>query len=201
MTETSLKILVADDEELSARSIASLVEALGHQVVGPALSGTEAVELAADAAPDLAILDIFMPGLTGVEVAERLASMHPIPVIFLTAYREPEDLDRVLHLPVFHYLVKPISPHELGPAIRIARARFAEWHSLCGTVDRLHQRLEDRKLIERAKGVLMEARGITEPEAYRMLQRESQNRSRSMAELARTVLESAALLRASPDGE
>ncbi|HEX5724381.1 MAG TPA: response regulator [Longimicrobiaceae bacterium] len=189
-----MRILVADDEAASAQGLKALLELIGHHVVGPAADGDEAVRLAGREHPDLAILDIDMPRVSGLEAVVRITRIRPIPVILLTGHSSPEYVDRAAELPVFNYLTKPAGADRLVPAIRLARARFDEWSALHGEVGELRHRIEDRKLVERAKGILMKARGIGEAEAYRLLQRESQQRSRSMAEVARSVIAAEGLL-------
>jgi len=183
-----MRILVADDEPASAAALKDLLELIGHHVVGPAHDGAEAVHLATRERPDLAILDIEMPQLSGLDAIDRITRERPIPVIVLTGHDCPEFVDRAAQLPVFNYLSKPAGVERLVPAIRLASARFLEWSALHGQVSALSQKMDERKLVERAKGILMELRGLGEDEAYRLLQRESQHRGRSMAEVARTVI-------------
>ncbi|HET6762050.1 MAG TPA: response regulator [Longimicrobiaceae bacterium] len=189
-----MRILVADDEPASAAGLKALLEILGHHVVGPARDGEEAVSLAARERPDLAILDIDMPRVSGLEAAARMGRGRPVPVILLSAHREPEYLDRAAALPVFNYLTKPCAPDTLIPAIRIARARFEEWSSLQGQVGELTQRMDERKTIDRAKGILMRTRGLGEDEAYVLMRRQSQQQSLSMIQLARALVSADGLL-------
>jgi response regulator NasT len=183
-----MRILVADDETASAQALKDLLETLGHQVVGPAPDGAEAVRLASCERPDLAILDIDMPRLSGLDAIDQITRHRPIPVIVLTAHSDGEFVDRAAELPVFNYLTKPAGVDRLIPAIRLAEARFREWSRLNGQVGELSQKMDERKTIERAKGILMELRGITEGDAYRLIQRESQQRSRRMIDVARTIV-------------
>src|SRR5437762_8522709 len=127
-----MRILVADDEAASAASLKELLELMGHQVVGPAADGAEAVRLAARDRPELAILDIEMPRMSGLEAIERITRDRPIPVIVLTGHDCPEFVERAARLPVFHYLCKPAGAGPLGTAIRLATARFGEWLALHG---------------------------------------------------------------------
>jgi response regulator NasT len=192
-----MRILVADDEEASARALKELLEIIGHQVVGPACDGDEAVRLASRERPDLAILDIDMPRLSGLDAIDRITRSNPIPVIVLTGHTDAEYVDRAASLPVFNYLTKPAAADRLIPAIRVARARFEEWRRLSGQVDELNQRMEERKTIERAKGILMQTRGMTEEEAFSTLRRESQRRSRPMFDVARAVVVAGTVMRRS----
>jgi response regulator NasT len=190
-----MRILVADDEEASASALKELLELIGHQVVGPARDGDEAVRLARVELPDLAILDLDMPRLSGLDAIDRITRARPIPVIVLTAHTEPEYVNRAAQLPVFHYLTKPAAVDRLVPAIQLASARFQEWASLSGRVGELTQKIEERKTVERAKGIIMEARGISEEAAYTLLRRESQTRHRPLFEVARNVVAAGGLLR------
>jgi response regulator NasT len=183
-----MRILVADDEPASAHALKDLLEVIGHQVIGPAADGAEAVRLALREGPDLAILDIDMPRMSGLDAIDQITRTRPIPVIVLTAHTDDEFVDRAAELPVFTYLTKPAGAERLIPAIRLATARFREWSALTGRVSELSKKMEERKTIERAKGILMELRGINEGDAYRLMQRESQQRSRSMMDVARTII-------------
>lgn len=190
-----MRILVADDEPTSAASLKELLELIGHQVVGPAGDGAEAVSLAAREKPDLAILDIEMPRMSGLEATDRITRARPIPVIVLTGHDCAEFVDRAAELPVFNYLCKPAGADRLIPAIRLATARFREWSALHGRVSELSRKMDERKTVERAKGILMQMRGLTEDGAYRLMQRESQNRGRSMLEVGRTIIATHGMVR------
>ena len=192
-----MRILVADDEPASALALKELLELSGHQVIGPAPDGAEAVRLAGAERPELAILDIHMPRLSGLDAIDQITRARPIPVIVLTAHSEPEYVERAAGLPVFHFIPKPARADEILPAIRMAAARFEEWRCLNGRVCELTARIEERKTIERAKGILMEIRGCAEAEAYRLLQRESQQRSKSMVEIARALIATQGIFRRS----
>lgn len=183
-----MKILVADDDAVGAAALASLLEILGHQVVGPARDGAEAVALAARERPDLAVLDIDMPVLSGLDAVERIARQRPVPVILLTGHREDAYLERAAALPVFTYLTKPCAPDALIPALRLVRARFEEWQALQARTGDLTRRIEERGTIERAKGLLMQVRGLSEEEAYRLLRMRSQSQRTPMLAIARAVI-------------
>jgi response regulator NasT len=189
-----MRILVADDEPGSANGLKVLLETIGYQVVGPAGDGEEAVSLAARERPDLAVVDIDMPRMSGLDAVDRMCRTRPIPVILLTAHRKPEYLERAAALPVFNYLTKPCPPDALIPAIRIARARFEEWYVLSGRVGELTQRMEERTTIEKAKGILMKSRGIGEQEAYVLMRRQSQQKSLSMIQIARALVAAEGIL-------
>lgn len=193
MSET-LRVLIADDEALHNLALTSQLETLGHQVVATATNGREAVDLADETDPDLAFLDIRMPTMTGPEAALEIAQKHPIPMIILSAYSDAKTVEQAIRAPIFHYLVKPVDPDDLAPAIAVARARFSEWLEARRDRDALEARLQERKIIERAKGLLMETRGISEREAYRFLQKTSQDKNTPMVDLARKILLAAPLL-------
>ena len=190
----SLRVLIADDEALHNLSLTSQLESLGHQIVATAANGREAVDLARETKPDLAILDIRMPGMTGPEAAHQISADRPIPIIILSAYSDERTVDEATRSPIFHYLVKPVDPDDLAPAIAVARARFDEWLDARRQRDQLEVKLEERKIIERAKGLLMDTRGLSEREAYRFLQKTSQDKNTPMVELARKILLAAPLL-------
>lgn len=190
----ALRVLIADDEALHNLALTSQLEALGHEVVATASNGKEAVRLAAEKEPDLAILDIRMPEMTGPEAATEITARRPIPIIILSAYSDNRTVEQATKSPVFHYLVKPVDPDDLAPAIAVARARFQEWLAVRADRDRLEHKLEERKIIERAKGLLMETRGFSEQEAYRFLQKTSQDKNTPMVDLARKILLAAPLL-------
>jgi response regulator NasT len=190
----SMRVLIADDEALHNLALTSQLETLGHQVVATATNGREAVDLADETDPDLAFLDIRMPTMTGPEAALEIARNHPIPMIILSAYSDARTVEQAIRAPIFHYLVKPVDPDDLAPAIAVARARFGEWLEARRDRDLLENRLQERKIIERAKGLLMETRGISEREAYRFLQKTSQDKNTPMVDLARKILLAAPLL-------
>lgn len=190
----SLRVLIADDEALNNLALTSQLEMLGHQVVATASNGREAVELARDTRPDIAFLDIRMPSMTGPEAAHQITADRPIPIVILSAYSDARTVEDATRAPIFHYLVKPVDPDDLAPAIAVARARFNDWVQAKYQRDQLESKLEERKLIERAKGLLMDTRGLNEREAYRFLQKTSQDKNTPMVELAKKILLAAPLL-------
>lgn len=196
----ALRILIADDEPLNAMALRSQLEALGHDVLGPAANGEEAVDMARAHAFDLAILDVQMPRVSGLQAAERIFEAHPVPIILLTGFSDPDHVSRAIRVPVFQYLVKPVSMDDLGPAISVARTRFQAWERLKEEAADLERRLADQEVIQRAKTVLMKARDLSEREAYRLLRRESQNRHVPMATIARDILLVDPMLNDAPSG-
>jgi len=191
---SSLRVLIADDEALHNLALSSQLQQLGHEVVGTAANGREAVQMAKETEPDLIFLDIRMPEMTGPEAAHAIHQTRPVPIIILSAYSDDRTVGEATKAPVFHYLVKPVDPHDLAPAMAVARARFNEWKDARSEREVLEHRLEERKLIERAKGLLMETRGLSEREAYRFLQKTSQDKNTPMVDLARKILLAAPLL-------
>jgi response regulator NasT len=157
-------------------------------VVGIAADGVTAVSMARTLGPDLVILDVKMPHLGGLEAAERIHEERPVPIIIVTAYSDAEMLAEAAKIPVFHYLVKPVSAPQLAAAIAVAEARHHDWMEQREQTNDLRKRLEDRKVIERAKGILMEREGVSEGAAYKILQRTSQSRNMTMADLSRSLL-------------
>jgi two-component system, response regulator PdtaR len=190
----SLRFLIADDEALHNLALTSQLEALGHQVVATASNGQEAVDLAREKRPDMAILDIRMPVMKGPDAARKIHEETPIPIIILSAYSDSRTVEEATRSPIFHYLVKPVDPDDLAPAIAVAKARFSEWSRARQERDSLETKLEERKILERAKGLLMESRQMTEQEAYRFLQKTSQDKNTPMIELAKKILLAAPLL-------
>jgi response regulator NasT len=166
-----------------------MLEEEGYSVVGEVGDGQQAVDLANELQPDLVILDIQMPVLDGLSAAEQIASARIAPVIVLTAFSQRELVERARDAGAMAYLVKPFSKNDLVPAIEVARGRFAEMTALDGEVRTLEERLEARKIVEKAKGRLMEQQGITEAEAFRWIQRTAMNQRTSMKSLAQSILE------------
>ncbi len=190
----ALRILIADDESLRVMSLKGQLESLGHKVVAEASTGKEAVHLAEELRPDLAILDIKMPEMDGIEAAQKITAERAIPIILLTAYSERELAERAAIANVSAYLMKPISEQDLLPAIALAMSRFKEFQSLHQEVDDLRDALETRKLVERAKGILMRRLNLTEEEAFRRMQRRSQNENKRLGEIAQAIITADAML-------
>ena len=169
-----MRILIAEDETIIRLDLRSLLEDSGHEVCAEARDGVEAVELAQEHRPDLAILDVKMPRLDGIEAARRILEEHPIPIVMLTAYGQNELVSRAVEAGVFGYLVKPFRETDLLPAIATARARHEELAALREEADSLAEALAARKAIERAKGILMERDGLSEQDAFARLRKASQ---------------------------
>ncbi|TYP84925.1 ANTAR domain-containing response regulator [Blastococcus xanthinilyticus] len=191
MTSEPIRVLIAEDEALIRLDLKEMLEEEGYTVVAEVGDGQQAVDRAEELRPDLVILDIQMPVLDGLSAAERIASSRTAPVIVLTAFSQRELVERARDAGAMAYLVKPFSKNDLVPAIEVARGRFAEMTALDGEVRTLEERLETRKVVERAKGRLMADHGMTEADAFRWIQRTAMNQRSSMKALAEAVLEGA----------
>lgn len=187
MTST-LRIAVADDEPEMRDYFQETLTALGHEVVGAADNGAALVELCRETRPDLAITDIKMPDMDGIEAATKIREDQPVPVILVSAFHEPELIQRALQDHVLAYLVKPIKQADLETAIVLAMRRFQEFQALHQQTDDLRQALEDRKVIERAKGVLMKRADLDEPDAFRRLQKLSNDKNQKLVEIAHMII-------------
>ena len=185
---TQRRVVVAEDESLIRIDIVETLREQGFNVVGEAGDGNKAVELAFEFKPDLMVMDIKMPDLDGLSAAEKISELK-IPVVLLTAFSQQELVTRAAEVGAMAFLVKPFSPQDLLPAIEIALSRHSQLVALEAEVADLGERLETRKLVERAKGVLSEKMKLTEPEAFRWIQKASMDRRLSMADVARTVLD------------
>ena len=184
---STTRVLIAEDETIIRLDLRTLLESAGFEVCAEARDGAEAVELAATSSPDVAILDVKMPRLDGLEAARRILGEQGLPIVLLTAYGDPEIVARAGEAGVFGYLVKPFREQDLVPAIRTAQARHAELVELRLEAHTLREALEARKAIERAKGILMAKEGLTESEAFERLRRASQRSGRPMKVIADAV--------------
>lgn len=183
-----LRLVIADDESLIRMNLKETLVSLGYLVVGEAGDGVSVVNLARELRPDLVIMDIKMPKLDGIQAAKMLTEDKIAPVLLLTAYSDRELVDRAREAGVVNYIVKPFRDAELLPAIEIAMARYAEFQEIDKKIGDLQETLETRKLVERAKGVLMDAQGLKEQEAFRKIQQLSMNTRKSMREIAQAIL-------------
>ena len=183
-----MKILIAEDETIIRLDLRDLLERAGFEVCAEAKNGEEAIELARSEEPDLAVLDVKMPKLDGIEAARRILEERPIPIVMLTAYGQDELVSRAVEAGVFGYLVKPFREQDLLPAIRTARARHEELAALREQADSLAEALVSRKAIERAKGLLMERESLTEQEAFERLRKASQLSGRPMRVVAEALI-------------
>jgi two-component system, response regulator PdtaR len=188
VSSQTTRVLIAEDEALIRLDLKEMLEEEGYTVVAEVGDGQQAVDRAEELRPDLVILDIQMPVLDGLSAAEQIAKARTAPVIVLTAFSQRELVERARDAGAMAYLVKPFNKNDLVPAIEVARARFAEMTTLDSEVRTLEERLEARKVVEKAKGKLMAERGITEADAFRWIQRTAMNERTSMKALAERLL-------------
>ena len=191
MSLTPFRVVIAEDEALIRLDLKEMLEEDGYVVVGEASDGEAAVKLTESLRPDLVIMDIKMPGLDGISAAERITSDHLAPVVILTAFSQRDLVLRARDAGAMAFLVKPFTKADLVPAIEIAVSRFQEFSALESEVSNLKERLEVRKLLDRAKGILQAERGLTEPEAFRWIQKSSMDRRMTMRAVAEEVLQAA----------
>jgi two-component system, response regulator PdtaR len=183
-----VKVLVAEDETIIRLDLCALLEHAGFEVCAEAKDGEEAIEFARAEQPDLAVLDVKMPKLDGIEAARRILEERPIPIVMLTAYGQEELVSRAVEAGVFGYLVKPFREQDLLPAIAAARARHDELQAVRAEAESLSDALASRKVIERAKGLLMEKEQLNEQEAFARLRKASQASGRPLKVIAEAVV-------------
>jgi AmiR/NasT family two-component response regulator len=183
-----VRVLIAEDETIIRLDLRALLERAGFEVCAEARDGEEAVELARSEEPDVAVLDVKMPRLDGIEAARRILDERPIPIVMLTAYGQDELVSRAIEAGVFGYLVKPFREQDLLPAIHTARARHEELAALREEAESLAEALASRKAIERAKGLLMEKEGLSEQDAFARLRKASQISGRPLKVVAEALL-------------
>ena len=186
-----LRILLADDEAILRLDLREMLADAGHDIVGEAANGQEAVKLAKELKPDFIIMDVKMPIMDGITAAKIIAADNIAPVL-LPAYSQQDIVEQASDAGVIAYLVKPVREEQLFPAMEIAAKRFQEMHKLNLELDKLKESLETRKLLDRAKGILMAAHGMTEQEAYRKMQQFSMAKRISLKELAESIIAAAA---------
>lgn len=182
------RIIIADDESIVRADLKEMLGGLGYLVVGEAGDGQSAVNLARELRPDVVLMDIKMPNMDGIDAAKILTEEQIAPVVLLTAYGQKELVDRAKEAGVVGYLVKPFRETDLMPAIEVALSRFSEFKTVQQEVDDLHNALETRKLVERAKGILMDTQGMDESEAFRKIQKMSMNTRKPMKEVAEAII-------------
>ena len=189
-------VLIAEDDPLIALGLVERLRSLGHEPIGPACDGAEAIEMAKANLPDLYLFDIEMPNVDGLEAATRLAGDgFRRPVVVVTGVDDPTLIERSIASGVSAYLTKPVDSRDLDAAIGLAAARHAEFQALEAEVDRAQHALEDRKLVERAKGLLMTALNLSEQDAFRRLQLTARERNLRLADVASRIVEQQSLLR------
>jgi response regulator NasT len=182
-----VRVLIAEDEALIRMDLREMLEEEGHEVVGEAADGQEAVELAGELEPDIVFMDVKMPRKDGIEAAAEICAAQIAPVVMVTAFSQQGYVDEACRAGAMAYLVKPFAKHDILPAMQVASSRFAEARALEGEVEDLTERLETRKLVERAKGILME-QGATEADAFRRLQRLAMDKRLSLKQVAEAVI-------------
>ncbi len=188
-SSTATRVVVAEDEALIRMDLVEMLSEEGYDVVGEAGDGEAAVALTSELKPDLVVMDVKMPKMDGISAAEQIASRRIAPVVMLTAFSQRELVDRARQAGAMAYVVKPFSKADLVPAIEIARARFAEIQAVEAEVTDLTERLESRKAVDRAKGLLQTGLGLSEPEAFRWIQKTAMDLRKSMREVAEGVIE------------
>lgn len=182
------RVVVAEDESVIRLDIVEMLREVGYDVVGEAADGESAIHLADELRPDLVVMDIKMPKMDGITAAEHIAKARIAPVVLLTAFSQKELVDRARDAGAMAYVVKPFTAADLVPALEIALSRHAEITALEAEITDLTDRFETRKLVERAKSLLISNMGLTEPEAFRWIQKTSMDRRLTMREVAETVL-------------
>ena len=182
------RVIIADDESIIRMDLREMLTNLGYLVVGEAGDGRSAVNLARELRPDVVIMDIKMPDLDGIEAARNLTQERIAPVVLLTAFSQRDLVERAKEAGVVGYLVKPFRESDLGPAVEVALARFNEFRTLEKEVADLKETLETRKLVDRAKGILMDSQGLNESEAFRKIQKMSMNTRKPMKEIAEAII-------------
>ncbi|HBL07794.1 MAG TPA: response regulator [Acidimicrobiia bacterium] len=184
-----VRVVIAEDEAIIRLDLKEILTEEGYLVVGDTARGDHALELVAEHEPDVVILDIKMPGLDGIETARRIAANHDAAVVILTAFSQRELVDRAIEAGALAYLVKPFQRSELIPAVEIARTRHREMRSLTDQYRTLADRLEARKTIDRAKGLLIDESGLSEAEAFRFIQQAAMSNRRSMVDVGVEIIE------------
>ncbi len=188
------RILIADDDTGVSSGLAGMLESIGHSVVACACCGAEAVEKTSSLSPDLVIMDIKMGDMDGLEASKRILEKRSLPIVILSAYSDSDLIKQADAIGVAGYLVKPFSRNGLQPALTLAWSRFQQLHALKKQISDLQETLKSRKLIERAKGLLMEREGITEIVAFKRIQGMSRNQNIEMARLAEAIIMSEKLM-------
>ena len=186
-----LKIIIADDEALIRMDLREMLAAAGHKIIAEGANGEEALEATRDFHPDLVIMDVKMPKMDGLTAAKLINEEQLAPVLLLTAYSQKDIVEQAKEAGVLAYIVKPVREEQLFPALEIAVSRFKEFQSFKEEVEQLRASLATRKLLDRAKGILMTAHGFTEQEAYRRMQQFSMNRRMSIKDVAQAIIDAA----------
>ena len=189
MSEATITAVIAEDESLIRMDLEEILTELGYEVVGTASNGEDAVQLVRDLKPDLVLLDVKMPKLDGVSAAEIIASFGTSAIVMVTAFSQAELVERATAAGVMAFLVKPVSASDIGPAVSVAFSRFMDLKHLEQEIDDAAHKLEERKLVDRAKGVIQAKYGLDESGAFRWLQKTAMDKRLSLAEVAQRVIE------------
>ena len=190
----SLRVLIAEDEALTRTILKARLEKLGHQVIAEAENGTQAVEAALAGKPDVIIMDIRMPEMDGIEAARRIVEENPCAILFLTAFSEDTLVEKAGETGALAYLMKPFRKEDLAPALEIAVKRFRQIQAQQNEIEGLKDSLETRKLIDRAKGILMDRQGLTEDQAFKKIHFEARNQNQKMREIAQSIITAAEVM-------
>lgn len=189
-----LRILVAEDEALTRTILRARLEKLGHQVVGEAENGVQAVDAARTHKPDAIIMDIRMPEMDGIEAARQIVADRPTAILFLTAFSEDTLVEQASDAGALAYLMKPFRKEDLSPALEVAVRKFRQIQGQQEKISQLEETLETRKLIERAKGILMDRHNMTEDEAFKRIHFQARNQNKKMREIAQSIITAADLI-------
>ena len=184
----SISIVVAEDERVMQKYLEETLTLLGYQVLCLVDTGRDLIERCRALRPNLVITDIRLPDMNGLDAAAEIYSIEPVPIIVISAFHDPELIERAERSHVLAYLVKPIKQQDLEPAIAIALSRYHEFHTMRQEADNLRQALDDRKMIERAKGLLMKRASLDEPEAFRRLQKLARDKNQKLIEIAQIIV-------------
>lgn len=182
------RVIVADDESIVRMDLREMLDSLGYLVVGEAGDGESAVHLSRELKPDIVIMDIKMPGMDGIDAGRMLTEERIAPVLLLTAYSQQDLVERAKEAGVMAYIVKPFHEADLAPAIEVALRRWREFRALEQEVEDLKEALETRKLVDRAKGILMDTQGLSEADAFRRIQKTSMDQRKPMKEVAEAIV-------------
>ncbi len=189
-----LKCIIAEDEQLTRAIIRARLEKLGHQVLAEAENGVQAIELVRLHRPDIIIMDIKMPEMDGLEAARNIVTQWPCAILFLSSFNEEELVEQAGDAGALAYLTKPFRKEDLGPAVQIAVQRFKQIQAQSKEIDQLKETIETRKLIERAKGILMDRHNMSEEEAFKRIHYQARNQNKKMREIAQSIITASDLI-------
>lgn len=189
-----MRVLIAEDDPVIGLGLEAKLRTLGHDVVARVGDGHAAVEATLRLRPDAVVMDVVMPGLDGLTAARRISRHQRLPIVAITAHDRPEFIDAAIAAGVAAYLVKPVDGRQIDRALRLAASRHAEFEAMRAEVDRLSDALDNRKLVERAKGILMDRHGLSEHEAFLRVQRRARDTNHTMADVARQIIAADELL-------